>query len=129
MTRAPALAALALSFAASAAHAQSSPQIGMLDPNKPVYVTSHIDVTPAFIDRTAAALKAYVEAARREPGVVRVDAVQETRTNHFDLLEVWKDLAAFEAHAASPGSVRLHDAIFPWRGSPFEERLANSITP
>ena len=128
MSRRLVLAALALA-AAGAAHAQSQPQLGTLDPKKPVYVTSHVDVTPDNTDRTAAALRAYVETARREPGAVRVEAVQEARTNHFDLLEVWRDRAAYEAHAASAATVRFHDTIFPWRGSPFEERLANTITP
>ena len=64
-----------------------------------------------------------------EPGALRVEAVQEARTNHFDLIEVWRDRAAYEAHAASAATIRFHDTIFPWRGSPFEERLANLIAP
>ena len=59
MSRRLVLAALALA-AAGAAHAQSQPQLGTLDPKKPVYVTSHVDVTPDNTDRTAAAASAAV---------------------------------------------------------------------
>jgi quinol monooxygenase YgiN len=124
------LVVVALGLAiAGAADAQSTPQLGALDPKKPVYVTAHVDVTSGFTDRAAAALKAYVETARREPGAIRVEALQEVRTNHFDLIEVWRDLAAYEAHTAAPATIKFHDTIYPWRGSPFEERLANAIAP
>ncbi|HTK34367.1 MAG TPA: antibiotic biosynthesis monooxygenase family protein [Caulobacteraceae bacterium] len=130
MTRSLALAALVLSAAASA-HAQA-PQVpppAGLDPKKPVYVTAHVDVIGTYLDKTLDALKTYVEAARREPGAVRVEAVEEARSNHFDLIEVWRDRAAYDAHAGSAATVRFHDTIHPWRGSPFEERLANLVAP
>jgi quinol monooxygenase YgiN len=126
MTRSLIIAALLL--AAGAAHAQSRPP-GVLDPKKPIYVTSHIDVTSEFSKRTAEAIRVYMEAARREPGAVRIEAVQEARDNHFDVLEVWRDRAAYDAHTASAATIHFHDVIFPWRGSPFEERLANPIAP
>lgn len=121
---------LALSLAGSAAAAtfnQTPPW--PIDPSKPIYVTSHVDVTPDYTAATIVALKAYVGAARREPGVVRIDAVQEPRQNHFDLIEVWRDWAAWQAHAKSASTIAFHDAIHPLRGSPFEERLAASIEP
>jgi quinol monooxygenase YgiN len=99
------------------------------DPTKPVYVTSHVDVTPEFTARTIAALKAYVGGARREPGAVRLEAIEEPRANHFDLIEVWRDRAAYEAHLQAPATIAFHDAIFPWRGSPFEERTGTLVAP
>ena len=99
------------------------------DPNVPVYVTAHVDVTAEHMAQTLAATRTYVEAGRREPGAVRLEAVEELRPNHFDLIEVWRDQAAYQAHAASPATIRFHDAIAPWRASPFEERLGTSIAP
>ena len=55
--------------------------------------------------------------------------MEELRPNHFDLIEVWRDQAAYQAHAASPTTIRFHDAIAPWRARPFEERLGTDIAP
>ena len=65
-----------------------------------------------------AAIRICVEAARREPGAMRLEAMQETRPNHFDIIEVWRDDAAYQAHEASPATISFHDAIAPWREVP-----------
>ena len=95
------------------------------DPSQPVYVLAHVDVTEEHTAQALAAIRSYVEAAAVEPGVTRVDAAQELRPNHFDVFEVWQDQAAYLAHERSPATLRFHDVIAPWRGSPFEERLGS----
>ena len=117
-----ALAAVALALA-GAAHAPTPAPDLQIDPKAPVYVTAHVDVTGDHIDQAIVALKAYVAASKIQPGAVRVEAVEEPRPNHFDLIEVWKDRAAYEAHLKSASTIGFHDAIHPLRGSPFEERL------
>jgi quinol monooxygenase YgiN len=98
-------------------------------PDQAVYVTSHVDVSPAHVDDTIRALRDYVAAARLEDGIVRIDAIQEARPNHFDLIEVWKNPAAYDAHQVNAATILFHDQIHPWRGSPFEERLGGQIAP
>ncbi len=123
--------ALALALAGSGgALAQPPPAPDLIpDPRLPVYVTAHVDVTSDHIADAIKAIEAYVTAARHEVGALRIDAIEERRPNHFDLIEVWRDRAAFDAHARSPAAIRFHDAVFPWRGSPFEERLGTAIVP
>jgi quinol monooxygenase YgiN len=122
-------AALALSLAGPALAAAPPTPVWPADPAKPVYITAHVDVTPQSVPATLAALKAYVAASRREPGAVRIEALQEPRPNHFDLIEVWADWSAYQAHAASPARIAFQDAIHPLRGSPFEERPASLVEP
>ena len=117
-----AAASLAAAGSASAQALTRTP-----DPNVPVYVTAHVDVTAEHTAQTMAAIRTYVETARREPAQVRLEAVEELRPNHFDLIEVWRDQADYQAHAASAATIRFHDVIAPWRASPFEERLGTAV--
>ena len=107
----------------------SQPLTRTPDPALPVYVAAHVDVTVEHTAQALAAIRTYVAAARREPSALRVEAMEELRPNHFDLIEVWRDKAAYQAHAVSPTAIRFHDVIAPWRGSPFEERLGTPIEP
>lgn len=47
------------------------------DLNVPVYAAAHVDVTAEHTAQALAATRTYVEAARREPGAVRLEAVEE----------------------------------------------------
>ena len=99
------------------------------DPALPVYVAAHVDVTVEHTAQALAAIRTYVATARCEPGAVRIEAMEELRPNHFDLIEVWRDEAAYQAHAAGPTAIRFHDVIAPWPESPFEERLGTPVEP
>jgi len=120
------LTALLLAAIGAPATAQS---LTGFAPDQPVYVSSHVDVSPAHVDDTIRALRDYAAAARKEDGAVRIDAIQEARPNHFDLMEVWRDPTAYQAHQINAATIGFHDQIFPWRGSPFEERLGHQIAP
>ena len=87
-----------------------------------VYVVTHVDFTPPNAAQGEAALKAF--AAEASHDAVRYEVLQEpTRKNHFTLVTVWKDQAAFEAHLASPKTRDFRNKIDPLLGSPFDERL------
>jgi quinol monooxygenase YgiN len=88
-----------------------------------------VDVSPAHVDDTIRALRDYVAAVRLEDGILRIDAIQEARPNHFDLFEVWKNPAAYDAHQGNAATIRFHDQIHPRRGGPFEERMGGQIAP
>src|SRR5712691_2317256 len=54
-----------------------------------IYVVTHVDVPPPKKDECIAALKALVEASRKEPGSVRFDIFQQgSRPNHFSVVDV-----------------------------------------
>jgi quinol monooxygenase YgiN len=96
------------------------------DPNKNVYVVTHVDLA-ANGERLAAATKVLREFAaesRHDPGNIRFELlVQDGRLNHFTIVEVWQTREAFEAHSSADHTRRFREQIQPVMGSPFDERL------
>lgn len=112
---------LALALTALAATAQNAPATS-------VYVVAHIDVTPDHAADTAKLLKQYAADTRKDPGIVRIDAiVQDGRTNHFTIVELWQTRQAFEAHTALPHTVEYREKLHPFLGSPYDERIHATI--
>jgi quinol monooxygenase YgiN len=108
------LSALALVLAFGQAAAQGT--------GEAVYVVTHVDFTPPNAAQGEVALKAFAAEAGKD--AVRYEVLQEpTRKNHFTLVTVWKDQAAFEAHLSSPKTREFRNKIDPLLGSPFDERL------
>lgn len=89
-----------------------------------VYVVTHVDVIPPRKDDGLAALKVLADAARAEPGNVRFEVVQQnTRPNHFTIVEIWPDAKAVEAHAMTAATRRFRDALGPMSGALYDERF------
>jgi quinol monooxygenase YgiN len=115
------LIALALTALAATAQNAAPPATG-------VYVVAHIDVTPDHSADTAALLKQYANDTRKDKGLVRIDAiVQDGRTNHFTIVELWQTRAAFEAHTALAHTVQFREKLHPFLGSPYDERVHAAI--
>jgi quinol monooxygenase YgiN len=102
------------------AFAQSAP-----GPNNAgrVYLVSHVDVLPKFAGDTAKALLAYGADSRKDAGAVRIDVLVENGPNHFTLVEVWESRAAWEAHVTQEHTRAFREKLFPWLGSPYDERV------
>jgi quinol monooxygenase YgiN len=97
-------AALALAGATSTHAADAPPR-----DQGPVFVTTYFEVVPTATNDTVAALKEYREAARKEDGVLQSDILQEVgMPSRFVTFEVWKDWAAYDAHAAAPARNSLY---------------------
>jgi quinol monooxygenase YgiN len=93
-----------------------------------LYVVTHMDSLPTFKDEAAAALKQLAAASGKDAGLVRYQVlVQTNRANHFELLEVWKDRASFDAHVTAPHTKQFRDAVQQGAGSPYDERLYKSL--
>jgi quinol monooxygenase YgiN len=93
-----------------------------------VYSVTHVDVVPPRKDDAVVALKQLAEDSRKDPGHVRFDVVQQTnRPNHFTVVEIWKDRAAFDAHAMAPATKRFREQLAPMSGSLYDERLYQSL--
>ena len=89
-----------------------------------VYVVTHVDLTPNFAVEGAKALQQYVADSRKDPGMVRMELLQDNaRTNHFTVVSVWENSKAFEGHEETEHAKRLREKIQPMLGSPFDERL------
>jgi quinol monooxygenase YgiN len=50
--------------------------------------------------------------------------VQQTnRPNHFTVVEVWRDRAAFDAHGMAAHTRRFREQLAPMSGALYDERL------
>jgi quinol monooxygenase YgiN len=93
-----------------------------------IHVVTHVDVIPTARETGGAALASLAAASRGTPGNLRFDAlIQESRPNHFTLVEAWRDEAALLAHAAAPHLRAFRDGLLPMSGSLFDERLYRKV--
>jgi quinol monooxygenase YgiN len=89
-----ACAALAVMGATFAASAGDAPQQG------PIHTTTFFEVTPGSVNQAVGMLKQYRDAAKAEPGATSVQLYQEVGAPfRFVTMEVWRDMAAYQAHA------------------------------
>jgi quinol monooxygenase YgiN len=96
-------------------------------PSENVYVVSHIDVTPDHAADTAKLLKEFAADSRKDTGVVRFEVMlQDGRTNHFTIVEVWRNRQAFEAHSALDHTKKYREQLHAYLGSPYDERTARA---
>jgi len=93
-----------------------------------LYVVTYVDVFPKFVDVTIKALQQFAADSGKDPGAVRFEFLQDVeRTNHFSIVEVWRDRPAYDAHLMQDHTKRFREKIQPGMGSPFDERLYNRL--
>jgi quinol monooxygenase YgiN len=94
----------------------------------PVYLATYVDVMPNSVASSAALLKHYRDASRKEDGNLRFDVLQEVaRPNRFAVVEAWRDKAALEAHAHSASTVQFRDKLKAIENAPYDERINNGL--
>ena len=112
------LAVILLLFASLAAFGQDTK----------LYVVTHVDLTPNYIvDGTPLLLK-FASDSRKEKGAVRFELLQEPgRKNHFAIVSVWENQAAFDAHLGADHTKQFREKIQPMLGGPLDERLHSNL--
>jgi quinol monooxygenase YgiN len=94
---------------------------------KSVYVVTHVDIiggNTGNVPQAIQAMKEFAAESRKDAGAVRFEVLQQdSRANHFTLLEVWQSREAFEAHSGAEHTKRFRERVQPMLGSPFDERL------
>ncbi len=86
-------------------------------------VITHVDVGPPNRDKTIDILKGVAAATRKENGNLAFDALQQTaRTNHFEVVEVWKDQAAEDAHEVNAATKAYRATLTPLIGARYDRR-------
>jgi quinol monooxygenase YgiN len=115
-------------FAAAAAWAANAPA-----PNTgPIYVTVYVEVAPDATAKALAALNAYRDATRREPGDEAADLYQEKGwPSRFVVSERWNDFAAQQVHEQAPAMAALKAALAKVAFKPLDVRphTAFIVTP
>jgi quinol monooxygenase YgiN len=95
---------------------------------KNLYVVTYVDVFPNFAADTAKYLVQFAADSRKDPGSVRFEVMMDvSRTNHFSIVEVWKDRQAYDAHLNLPHTRTFREKLQPGLGSPYDERMYNAL--
>lgn len=112
-------------LAAAAMISEARPQGSKTKSPAPLYVTTFVDLMPQNKQPGTAAIRDYVNATRREPGIVRVEAIAQVggRDNHLMIFEIWKDQKLFDEHEASANTREFRSKLLPLLGAPFDQRL------
>lgn len=104
------------------------PRANAQSPQGTVYVVTHLDIMPNFAAQANELLRGFATATREDADLMRYDLLlQDARTNHFAVIEVWRSREAFEAHAGHPHSVEFRQKLGPMLGSPFDVRLHSAL--
>lgn len=113
---------LALAVAIMLAAALASAQPAQL------YVVTYVDVYPNFAADAVKLLTEFRDASLKDKGAVRFEVLRDVgRPNHMAIVEVWSSRQAYEAHRMQPYTRQFREKLQPMLGSPFDERLYNSL--
>lgn len=89
-----------------------------------LYAVAHLDIAGPMRPGPTDALARLASAACASPGNLRFQVWQQANHgNHFDLVAVWRRHDDFDAFAMSAAAREFRDAVAPWLGSPYDERL------
>jgi len=92
-----------------------------------IYVATYVDVLPSE-GGGATMLQRYRDASRNEDGNLRFDVLHEiARSDHFAILEVWRDKATFELHNSAVSSLHFRESFNSIRSAPYDERINKGI--
>ena len=93
-----------------------------------IYVVTHVDIIPPKAADGTKLVQQYVADTRKDKGLVRVEAGSEiSRGNHISIVEVWQNQKAFDEHVAAAHTRQFRQQIDPMLGSPYDERLHQSL--
>jgi len=89
-----------------------------------VFVITHVDVDPQNVPQAQPLLDTFVSDSLNDPGAETFALLSQTPTlNHFQLVETFDNLKAFEAHVSEQHTVDFRTNIDPLLGAPYDERL------
>lgn len=112
------VAALAMSLPATA----QQNAVPVID--GPTYLFNYVEVLPSAAAQALNALKEYRDAARKEPGAIRVDLYQEKgQTHRFVVEEIWQNRAIAKEHGGDAASTALVQTLKPIELGPSDVRV------
>jgi quinol monooxygenase YgiN len=87
-------------------------------------VITHVDVDPQFVDQALPVLDTFVSDSASDPGVQTFALLSQSPTpNHFQLIEVFANRQAFDAHVSTQHTLDFRNDLQPFIGAPYDERL------
>ena len=112
------------------AAAQTAPAGGGL------YMVEHVDFlggNPAIAAAAAPLVKALAEASQKEAGALRYEIYRQPppRINHYEVVSVWTDAKAFDAHETATHTLQFRAATAQggpaWRANLYDQRLYRAL--
>jgi quinol monooxygenase YgiN len=89
-----------------------------------IVVITHLDVIPTFVEQAQPVIEQFVVDSRRDPGVEAFIVISWTpTTNHFQLIEVYRNQRAFDAHISAAHTIEFRKELQAFIGAPYDERL------
>ena len=93
-----------------------------------VFVLTHVDVVPTGKDQGIVLVKELAEAGRKDSANLRFDVLQQdSRPNHFTLVEAWRDRSAFDANITAAHTKDFRQKLTPLSGALYDERLYQAL--
>ena len=93
--------------------------------SRQIFVITHVDIDPQFVPEPAVpVLDTFVSDSASDPGVQTFALLSQAGTaNHFQLIEVFANRQAFNAHVSAQHTLDFRNDIQPFIGAPYDERL------
>src|SRR5882672_5743072 len=80
--------------------------------SRQIFVITHVDIDPQFVGQAQPLLETFVNDSLSDPGVQTFALLSQTpTTNHFQLVEVFANLKAFNAHVSAQHTIDFRTAI------------------
>jgi len=93
-----------------------------------LYVLVHVDVVPFNLAAVGDWLKAQAETARSAPGALRYEVWRQVdHPNHFTVIQVWADDAAYAQHVESAATRAFRANLLTVKGALYDERLYHQV--
>jgi len=93
-----------------------------------IFAITHVDVAPPNKDAGIALLKSVAGPSRKEAGNLAFDALQQTaRSNHFEVVEIWADQKAEDAHENSAATKEYRAKVQPLLGAHYDRRWYKAL--
>ena len=90
----------------------------------PIIVVTHVDFIPTNLAAGFPALQLFAQQSKRDPGVRSFTLITwAPTTNHFQLIEVFDSMAAFNNHVQAAHTIAFRAAIQPNIGALYDERI------
>ena len=94
------------------------------DESRQIFVITHVDIDPQFVDQARPLLDTFVSDSASDPGAQTFALLSQTpTTNHFQLVEAFAKQKAFDAHVSAQHTLDFRNGIQPFIGAPYDERL------
>jgi quinol monooxygenase YgiN len=89
-----------------------------------IEIVTHIDVIPNFLGQAQPLIQQFVADSAKDPGVIEFLLISwDGITNHFQIAERFQNTNTFNQHVSAQHSVQFRNALQPFIGAPYDERL------